>query len=166
MKIEDLTESDLKSAEKVEDRYRALQMRTAVNDTAKQYQKMIRAEAADRTGLVECISCHIMALWTEVDAGHYWSRAKHATIFDERNCHPQCKGCNQWDNSGKAKSEYSRVMLEMLGQEEYEELQRKSNKSSPWPREKVRDLSIMNILFKRRWQAAVKRLNNGEAGCP
>ena len=35
-----------------------------------------------------------------MDAGHFVSRVYESTLFDERNVHAQCKGCNMPPNNG------------------------------------------------------------------
>lgn len=51
-------------------------------------------EATPLTGYVRCISCGRVYHWTEIQNGHYVSRANMATRWSERNCHPQCVACN------------------------------------------------------------------------
>lgn len=45
-------------------------------------------------GYVNCITCGKVKNWKEVDAGHFQTRAKYSTRWDERNVNAQCKGCN------------------------------------------------------------------------
>jgi len=60
------------------------------------FSKFIRKSASDKDGYVSCYSCGARHHWKEVDAGHYISRAKLATKFDERNVKPQCRKCNRF----------------------------------------------------------------------
>lgn len=50
--------------------------------------------------IVKCITCSHMGHWKTFDCGHGISRRHLATMFDERNNHAQCKGCNGF-GSGK-----------------------------------------------------------------
>jgi len=43
---------------------------------------------------VQCFTCGVWKHWKTVDAGHFQSRAKFSTRWDERNVRPQCKSCN------------------------------------------------------------------------
>lgn len=43
---------------------------------------------------MECYTCGICKSWKEVDAGHFQTRSKYSTRWDEQNVKPQCKHCN------------------------------------------------------------------------
>ena len=58
------------------------------------FSKYIRLRDADSSGYVRCITCGTRKYWKEVDAGHFQTRAKYSTRWDERNVNAQCKGCN------------------------------------------------------------------------
>ena len=60
------------------------------------YSIYIRMRDADDYGRVKCCTCDMVAHWSEMDCGHYISRYNLSTRFDERNCHAQCKRCNQF----------------------------------------------------------------------
>lgn len=68
----------------------------AMKDADKWFSQFIRLRDADENGLVKCITCPRVAHWTEMDAGHYASRAKQSTRYDEKNVNAQCGGCNRW----------------------------------------------------------------------
>ena len=42
----------------------------------------------------ECYTCGAVRHWSEVDAGHFMSRACMSTRWDEKNVQFQCKRCN------------------------------------------------------------------------
>ena len=45
--------------------------------------------------MVDCFTCGVTKSWKyEIDAGHFQSRGKYATRWDEQNVKPQCKRCN------------------------------------------------------------------------
>ena len=58
------------------------------------FSKYIRLRDADSSGYVRCITCGTRKYWKDVDAGHFQTRAKYSTRWDERNVNAQCKGCN------------------------------------------------------------------------
>ena len=66
----------------------------AVKSLASWFSKYIRLRDADSSGYVRCITCGTRKYWKEVDAGHFQTRAKYSTRWDERNVNAQCKGCN------------------------------------------------------------------------
>jgi hypothetical protein len=49
-----------------------------------------------------------------MDAGHFESRLKENTLFDEQNVHAQCKGCNMPPNNGR-RIEYAAFLDEKYG---------------------------------------------------
>lgn len=61
-----------------------------------QFSMFIRLRDADAFGRVQCITCQRSGPWKQFDAGHYLTRAKESTLFDEHNVHAQCKGCNRF----------------------------------------------------------------------
>lgn len=58
------------------------------------FSQYIRLRVADDTGHGNCFTCHARRHWTEVDAGHFMSRACMSTRWDEKNVQFQCKRCN------------------------------------------------------------------------
>ena len=138
-------------------RYKCLQIGKCVKDTAKQFQKMIRVEARESDGMVTCCSCNKrLELGMDVDAGHWIGRSKRAVIFDERNCHPQCVNCNQFDNDGTAKVKYNVFMIDRYGQNVVDELVRLGNTDKSYTRE---ELAELREDFMDRIKAAERRLD-------
>ena len=62
------------------------------------FSEYIRKRDSDSDGYITCATCGKVVHWTEEDAGHFISRAKKATKYDERNVHAQCRGCNRFQN--------------------------------------------------------------------
>ena len=61
----------------------------------KVFSEYIRKRDADEYGRVKCCTCDAVSHWSEMDCGHWQSRHNMGTRWDERNCHDQCKECNQ-----------------------------------------------------------------------
>ena len=59
-------------------------------------------------GMCTCCTCGKMGHWKQFDNGHFISRAKYPTRWDERNCHPQCRQCNRFDEGRK--NDYERFI--------------------------------------------------------
>lgn len=55
----------------------------------------IRTKYSNGTGRVKCFTCPEVYHWSEMDCGHFVSRRNMATRWEELNCRPQCKECNQ-----------------------------------------------------------------------
>ena len=63
------------------------------------FQKWIRLRDAERN----CISCGSETSNPCWDGGHYRKAELYSgTIFDERNCHKQCRKCNYYENGNEA----------------------------------------------------------------
>lgn len=65
------------------------------------FSKFIRQRDADETGHAKCCTCPEIRHWKGMDAGHFKSRMYENTLFDEKNVHAQCKGCNMKPNNGR-----------------------------------------------------------------
>lgn len=53
----------------------------------------IRLRDAMPNGMIRCISCGQIKPFNKFDNGHYFSRRKMATRWDEDNCHAECRHC-------------------------------------------------------------------------
>tara|TARA_B110000977_G_C10968583_1_gene451416 strand:+ start:111 stop:515 length:405 start_codon:yes stop_codon:yes gene_type:complete len=64
----------------------------------KVFHEYVRRRDADNdSGYCKCISCNKPIHFTESDSGHFISRAKMATRYDEQNVHAQCRKCNRFE---------------------------------------------------------------------
>ena len=63
-----------------------------------QFSIYIRMRDMDSYGRVKCCTCENTFHWSEMDAGHFVRRGNQSVRFDERNCHAQCKICNQFED--------------------------------------------------------------------
>ena len=89
------------------------------------FSEYIRRRVADKFGNVECVTCGKVMHWKEAHCGHWISRAKLNTRFDERNCNVQEAGCNTFRNGEPQK--YWIYMEKKYGREVMDELIQKSN---------------------------------------
>lgn len=62
----------------------------------KWFSKYIRLRDSDKNGICCCITCLRIFHWKEGDAGHFISRDRSATRYDERNVNAQCVPCNRF----------------------------------------------------------------------
>lgn len=83
-------------------------------------------ESAD--GYASCVTCGVTKPWKEMQNGHFFSRARYATRWDEDNCHVQDYRCNV-ALSGNYIS-YTKYMIDTYGREFVDALEEKS-KSLP-----------------------------------
>lgn len=68
----------------------------AMKEADKWFSEWIRLRDADEDGYVTCITSGRRIKWRQADCGHWISRAKMATRYDERNCHAQGKMANRF----------------------------------------------------------------------
>lgn len=85
-----------------------------LNDLDILFSQQIRLTYADEHGMVQCFTCPAIKHWTQMDCGHFISRAKMPTRFSVKNCRPQCKDCNQ-HNDGEEKVFAERLEAEESG---------------------------------------------------
>lgn len=62
----------------------------------KWFSEFIRLRDSDEHGIATCITSGRRMFWRKMDAGHYITRAREATRYDERNAHAQSKRANQY----------------------------------------------------------------------
>jgi len=74
-----------------------------------------RRDADNNTGYCNCITCQKRIHFTESDGGHFISRGRLATRYDERNVKAQCRKCNRFDFGRQY--EYSLALGEQLSEE-------------------------------------------------
>lgn len=89
------------------------------------FSKYIRLRYAV-DGKVQCVTCGRKEHWKNVDCGHFIPRGRIGTRFDERNCHVQCKDCNQAKSGNMER--YHHYMKVWFGQDVIDELLLQSRK--------------------------------------
>ncbi len=121
------------------------------------FSKYIRLkEAVKANGYVKCVTCGKIRKWNDqMEAGHYVSRDKKPTRYDERNVHVQCKSCNGY-HSGEL-AEYAVYLVSEYGQDILVELTQKGREYKKFTldelkkmakiyRKKIRDLGYGHII--------------------
>lgn len=68
----------------------------AMKAADKWFSEWIRLRDADANGYAPCITTGKRRHWRDMDCGHYLSRAKQATRYDERNAHAQSGNANRF----------------------------------------------------------------------
>tara|TARA_R100000963_G_C4590723_1_gene68007 strand:- start:111 stop:515 length:405 start_codon:yes stop_codon:yes gene_type:complete len=60
------------------------------------FSQYIRLKSADKKGYVSCYTCGIKKYWEKdyMQNGHFISRRHMILRYSEKNCRPQCYGCN------------------------------------------------------------------------
>lgn len=89
-----------------------------------QFSMFIRLRDSGPDGYAQCCTCPRNAHWRTMDAGHWKTRGKEATLFDEHNVHLQCKGCNKWQNGKEL--EHEQHIIRKYGPDEPQRIKTKA----------------------------------------
>lgn len=60
------------------------------------FSDFIRLRDCDKQGLIKCITCGDIKHWTKMDCGHFVTRDKMGTRWEEPNSNGQCPHCNRF----------------------------------------------------------------------
>lgn len=71
-----------------------------------------------------CFTCGIKKDWKEMQCGHFYTRGRYPTRWDEMNCNCQCVGCNIFLKGNYIN--YTRKMIDIYGREAIDTLEVKS----------------------------------------
>ena len=90
-------------------------------EAKKSFQKWVRMRDKDKS----CISCN-SSTSELMDGGHYFkAEIFSGLIFDERNCHKQCRKCNRFMNGNEL--QYRNGLISRYGIEFVNQLESESN---------------------------------------
>ncbi len=113
----------------------------------KWFSEWIRLRDAGQDGRAQCITCQRSDHWRTMDAGHFLTRAKESTLFDERNVSCQCKGCNRFQ--GGKFYEHGHAVDRKFGPGTREALEKKASQVC---KRTVNDYLFIADTYKRRVQ--------------
>ncbi len=103
------------------------------------FSQYVRLRATDDTGHGECYTCGSRRHWSEVDAGHFMSRACMSTRWDPNgNVQFQCKRCNGF-RSGE-QFLFARKLDAEYGEGKAEELFIESKQTRKWTRAELEQM--------------------------
>ncbi len=104
----------------------------------------IRKRHADFAGYAICVTCGVSKPWQEQQCGHYESRGKYGTRWDEKNCNVQCYRCNVALKGNYPA--YSRYLVRKFGASILDELELKASQS---PKYTLGELQLLIDQYKR-----------------
>ena len=107
-------------------------------ETAKDLQKAIRLEAADKDGMTECVTCGKKQHWKECHAGHFISSRCNSILFEEDVLAVQCIRCNVYLSGNQEK--YTAYMVARYGAKRVEELRRQRSEVVKFTREQLLEM--------------------------
>jgi len=91
--------------------------------------------------MCSCSTCGVVKPIKQMQAGHFMSRGKYSTRWDEQNVHAQCQGCNMWKQGQQYKM--SIHIDQKYGAGTAEELMNKSNRTA-----KFTDSDLIELINK------------------
>nr|DAK61511.1 MAG TPA: NinG recombination protein [Caudoviricetes sp.] len=123
-----------------------------INDVARVFQAIVRMKAADDHGNVTCCTCGKIRKWnaSDMNAGHFISRSRHATVFHFTNCHPQCAACNDPKRKGNKSAEYERFMLTKYGEDVVAGLKASAEEPLKWTCEQLAEKKIQLLAMEKK----------------
>ena len=98
-----------------------------VKELDSMFSKFIRQRDSEN-GLCSCSTCGVRKPIKQMQAGHFMSRTKYSTRWDEDNVHAQCAGCNMWKQGRQY--EMSIYIDQKFYAGKSDELLRKSNRTA------------------------------------
>jgi len=91
-----------------------------------------------------CCTCGVMKPYKLLDAGHFFEGRHNSILFDVRNIHAQCKGCNGFLEGNR--NQYIKFMLREYGQDTIDLLEDLNKKQVQY---KIHHFKDMQSNFKR-----------------
>ena len=95
-----------------------------VKDLDDIFSLFIRLSAADENGNVYCVTSGAFGHWKTMHAGHFYTRGRYPTRWDETNVHVQSVHSNIFLKGDYIR--YTTYMIDRYGREYIDELERKS----------------------------------------
>lgn len=83
-----------------------------------QYIRMKNSRMGDAT----CVTCGVSRPWKQMQNGHFFTRGRYPTRWEENNCHVQCAACNVFLHGNYIV--YTRYMIKRYGSDYVDELER------------------------------------------
>ena len=102
-----------------------------VRDLDAIFSQYIRLKESDEYGYCICVTSGQKMFWKEAQCGHFISRGKYPTRWDETNCHPQSVYSNIFLKGDYIN--YTIYMIDRYGREYVDELIDKSKQSVKIP---------------------------------
>ncbi len=149
-------EKHANKVQRIANRLAAMSPQNRINDVARVFQRLVRMLHADKNGNCTCVTCGKVLPWNDsgMNAGHYVSRSRHATVFHFINCHPQCASCNAHKGGNTAK--YEQFMLSKYGSERVSDLQICAEQKLRWTCEQLAEKKIELMELARKEEGKLK----------
>ena len=98
----------------------------------------IRLRTADEFGMVTCVTSGLRGHWKTMQAGHFYTRGRYPTRWDETNVHVQSVQSNIFLKGDYIN--YTRFMIDKYGREYVDELEIKSKSTEKITTVKLKEM--------------------------
>jgi hypothetical protein len=105
------------------------------------FSTWVRSSGADHAGRAACYTCGKVQPWKEMDAGHFQTRMKYSTRWDEQNVKPQCKHCNM--TNGGHQYEFALQLDRDYGPGTAEQVLRRSNELRKFSSKELQEMTAL-----------------------
>jgi hypothetical protein len=78
------------------------------------YSVYVRLKYVNEYGNCQCVTCGKWGRWQDADNGHFIGRQFKVLRYNDKNCHPQCRECNRF-NEGR-KDLYEKFIIKTYGE--------------------------------------------------
>lgn len=102
-------------------------------------------------GMTTCVTCGDVKPWKQMQAGHFYTRGRYPTRWDEDNVHPQCYRCNIIYKGNYI--HYTKYMIDFYGRDWVDDLEKRSLSGDKIPTPDIRTLTdyykkeVVNMLY-------------------
>lgn len=92
-------------------------------------------------GMGRCVTCGDTKPWQQQQNGHFYTRGRYPTRWDEDNCHIQCVACNVFKKGNYIA--YTMYMIDRYGREYVDNLEIKSKSTA-----KITSVELQEMIEK------------------
>lgn len=112
----------------------------------------IRLKYADWKGYVKCYTCDVVKYYKNgMQNGHFISRASNTLRFEEKNCRPQCVGCNIMKSGNYI--EFTMRLIKEKGKAFVDKLREEGKQTYQFTEEELR-------MIEKKYKDKTKKLPN------
>lgn len=129
----------IKASSAKKTRGKAINRSNLIKQLDKIYSAYIRLKDC-KQGYTQCVTCGDIRWWSEHQNGHFFSRGRLPTRWDDDNCHVQCMRCNIFLKGNYIK--YTTWMIDTYGREFVDKLEAKSNSKTPITTLQIKELIL------------------------
>jgi len=116
------------------------------------YIRLRHAVLYENDLMATCVTCNDVRRWQDQQNGHFYTRGRQATRWNEMNCNVQCMRCNVFLKGNYIP--YTKYMIDTHGREAVDELERLSTSGT-----KISSVQLQDMIasYKAKVDEILKR---------